>query len=134
MASPKQLGELLFGKLGLRTERMRKTSTGSFSTDAEALEELVDAHVVVKMMQHRELSKLKGTYLDALPPLVDGRTHRLHTSYLQAVASTGRLSSKHPNIQNIPVRTELGLEIREAFGPAGLAARLRRLLAHSSCG
>jgi DNA polymerase-1 len=113
--SPKQLGELLFEKLGLRSEKMRKTSLG-YSTDAEQLEELVDAHPIVKLiLEHRELSKLKSTYLDELPLHVDPETHRLHTSYLQAVATTGRLSSKHPNIQNIPVRTALGREIRRAF-------------------
>jgi DNA polymerase-1 len=116
LGSPKQLGELLFEKLGLRTDRMRKTKTGGYSTDAEQLEELIDVHPVIKkIIAHRELSKLKGTYLDALPPLVDPATSRLHTSYLQAVATTGRLSSKAPNIQNIPVRSTLGLEIREAF-------------------
>jgi DNA polymerase-1 len=114
--SPKQLGELLFEKLGLRSDKMRKTKSGVYSTDAEQLEELVDAHHIVKhVLDHRELIKLKGTYLDAIPPLVDPKTSRLHSSYLQAVATTGRLSSENPNIQNIPVRTELGRSIRRAF-------------------
>jgi len=114
--SPKQLGELLFEKLGLRSDKMRKTKAGVYSTDAEQLEELVDLHHVVKhILDHRELIKLKGTYLDAIPPLVDARTSRLHSSYMQAVATTGRLSSENPNIQNIPVRTELGRSIRRAF-------------------
>jgi DNA polymerase-1 len=115
VASPKQISELLFEKLGLRSERMRKTSLG-YSTDAEQLEELIDQHPIVKLiLEHRELSKLKSTYLDELPAHVDRETGRLHTSYLQAVATTGRLSSKHPNIQNIPIRTPLGREIRRAF-------------------
>jgi DNA polymerase-1 len=114
--SPKQLGELLFEKLGLRSDKMRKTKSGVYSTDAEQLEELVDAHHIVKhVLDHRELIKLKGTYLDAIPPLVDPKTSRLHSSYMQAVATTGRLSSENPNIQNIPVRTELGRSIRRAF-------------------
>jgi DNA polymerase-1 len=116
VGSPKQLGELLFDKLGLRSDKMRKTKSGAYSTDAEQLEELADAHPVVKMiLDHRELTKLKGTYLDALVPLVDPRTSRLHTVYLQAAATTGRLSSKEPNVQNIPVRTAKGREIRRAF-------------------
>lgn len=118
VGSPKQLGELLFDKLGLGdSERgARRTKTGAYSTDYEALEELVDAHpIVAKILEHRELSKLKSTYLDALPPLVNPKTGRLHTSYQQATASTGRLASQNPNIQNIPIRTALGREIRRAF-------------------
>jgi DNA polymerase-1 len=115
VSSPKQLGELLFEKLGLRSDKMRRTSLG-YSTDAEQLEELVDQHPIVRpILEHRELSKLKSTYLDELPLHVDPVSSRLHTSYLQAVATTGRLSSKHPNIQNVPIRTALGREIRRAF-------------------
>lgn len=115
ISSPKQLSVLLFERLGLRTDRMRKTTLG-FSTDHATLDELRDAHPVVPLViEYRELTKLKSTYLDALPPLVSPNTGRLHTSYTQTVASTGRLASTHPNIQNIPVRTELGREIRRAF-------------------
>jgi DNA polymerase I len=113
--SPKQLQELLFERLGLRGEHMRKVKSGGFSTDAEQLEELVDEHPVVRpLLEHRELIKLKGTYLDPLPGFVapDGR---LHTSFIQVAASTGRLASQNPNIQNIPVRTALGRRVRRAF-------------------
>ena len=114
--SPKQLNELLFEKLGLRSDNMRKVKSGGFSTDAEQLEELVEDHPIVKpILEHRELIKLKGTYLDALPGYVSPVTGRVHTVYMQAAASTGRLASQHPNIQNIPIRTELGRRIRRAF-------------------
>ena len=104
--SPRQLGQLLYERLGLRSDKMRRTATG-YSTDHEQLEELVGAHP--------ELVKLKGTYLDALPPLVNPETGRLHTSYNQVGATTGRLASQNPNVQNIPVRTDLGREIRRGF-------------------
>ncbi len=114
--SPKQLGDLLFEKLGLHGENMRRTKSGGFSTDAEQLEELVDQHPVVKMLlEHRELIKLKGTYVDTLPQWVSPVDHRLHTSYVQAGASTGRLASQNPNVQNIPIRSALGREVRRAF-------------------
>src|SRR5262249_37306927 len=96
-------------------DHMRRVKSGAFSTDAEQLEELVDAHPIIKpILEHRELIKLKGTYLDALPAWVaaDGR---LHTSYIQVGASTGRLASQNPNVQNIPTRSALGREIRRAF-------------------
>jgi DNA polymerase-1 len=113
LGSPKQLQELLFGKLGLPP--VRRTKTG-LSTDADVLEELAPMHPVArKILDHRVLSKLKGTYLDTLPALVDPRNGRLHTSYKQTIAATGRLSSVEPNLQNIPIRTELGKEIRRAF-------------------
>lgn len=113
IASPKQLAEVLFGKLGLPT--LRKTKTGP-STDADVLEELAASHPVpAKILEYRSLTKLKGTYLDALPALVSPRTGRLHTTFNQAVAATGRLSSSDPNLQNIPIRTEIGRRIREAF-------------------
>jgi DNA polymerase-1 len=115
VGSPKQLSVLLFDKLGLRSDKMKKTKTG-FSTDHEVLESLVGAHdIVAPILEHRELVKLKGTYIDALPPLVSPASGRLHTSFNQAVAATGRLSSQDPNLQNIPVRTELGRKIRRAF-------------------
>lgn len=110
--SPKQLQQLLFDHLGLKP--IRKTKTG-YSTDAEVLEQLADAHpVAARIHEYRQIQKLKGTYVDALPRLADAGG-RIHTSYNQAVAATGRLSSSDPNLQNIPIRTELGREIRRAF-------------------
>jgi DNA polymerase-1 len=105
---------LLYEKLGLRAGR--RTATGKRSTALSALEPLRGEHEAVDLiLEHRELSKLKGTYLDPLPELVDPVTGRLHTTFNQAVVATGRLSSAHPNLQNIPVRTELGRQIRRAF-------------------
>ncbi len=113
--SPKQLQEILFERLGLRT--VRKTKTGQ-STDVDVLEELAAEHPLPKLiLEYRSLEKLRGTYVDALPGLVHPRTGRIHTSFNQAVAATGRLSSSSPNLQNIPVRTEYGRRIREAFVP-----------------
>ncbi|HUS67790.1 MAG TPA: DNA polymerase I [Kofleriaceae bacterium] len=115
VGSPKQLAHLLFEKLGLTSDRMRKTKTG-YSTDYDVLDAMRDQHAIVApILDHRELIKLKNTYIDALPPLVNPATGRLHTSFRQAVAATGRLSSTDPNLQNIPIRTELGREIRRAF-------------------
>lgn len=114
--SPKQLSEVLFEKLGLPTQK--KTKTG-FSTDASVLATLAPLHPIAeKIVEYRELTKLKSTYLDALPRMLRG-DKRLHTSFNQTVAATGRLSSSNPNLQNIPVRTELGRRIRAAFVPAG---------------
>ena len=111
--SPKQLAEILFEKLGLPV--VKKTKTGA-STDVEVLQELAEIHSLPKaLLKFRELSKLKSTYVDALPLLVNPKTHRLHTSFNQTVAATGRLSSSEPNLQNIPVRTEEGRKIRRAF-------------------
>jgi DNA polymerase-1 len=113
ISSPKQLADVLFGKLSLPV--VRKTKTGA-STDADTLEELAALHPVpAKIVEYRGLAKLKGTYIDALPALVNPATGRLHTSFNQAVAATGRLSSSDPNLQNIPIRTEVGRRIREAF-------------------
>jgi DNA polymerase-1 len=113
LGSPKQLQELLFDKLAL--PGIKRTKTG-WSTDADVLEELAPLHpVAAKILEHRTLAKLKGTYIDALPLVVDPRDGRLHTSYRQTVAATGRLSSTEPNLQNVPIRTELGKEIRRAF-------------------
>jgi DNA polymerase-1 len=114
IGSPKQLAEVLFGKLGLPI--IRRTSTKAPSTDADVLEELAALHPVpAKIVDYRMLTKLKGTYIDALPALINPRTGRLHTTFNQAVAATGRLSSSDPNLQNIPIRTEVGRRIREAF-------------------
>ncbi len=115
--STQQLGEILFEKLKL--PKKKRTKTG-YSTDAKVLEELAKVHELPGLMlEYRELTKLKSTYVDALPNLVNSQTRRLHTSYNQAVAATGRLSSSDPNLQNIPIRTEIGREIRRAFVPAG---------------
>ena len=115
IGSPKQLGELLFDKLGLETKGVRRTKTG-WSTEAETLEALIEAHPVIRpVLEHREISKLKGTYLDALPPLVAPKTGRVHTTFNQVVAETGRISSQDPNLQNIPIRSELGRQIRRGF-------------------
>jgi DNA polymerase-1 len=113
--SPKQLQEILFTKLNLATGR--KTKTG-FSTDARSLENLRGEHEIVDMiLNYRQASKLKSTYADALPNIINKKTGRIHTSFNQTVASTGRLSSVDPNLQNIPIRTEMGKEIRRAFVP-----------------
>lgn len=117
LASPKQLGELLFDTLGLDRRKSRRTKTG-YSTDATVLEKLGDDHPVVPLvLEHRVLSKLKSTYIDALPQLVETETGRVHTDFNQAVTATGRLSSSNPNLQNIPVRTEYSRRIRKAFLP-----------------
>ena len=114
LGSPKQIGEILFGKLGLPVGR--KTASGAPSTDEDVLQELAaDYPLPGKLLEHRSLSKLKGTYTDKLPLMVNPRTGRVHTNYAQAVAVTGRLSSNDPNLQNIPIRTTEGRRIREAF-------------------
>jgi DNA polymerase I len=114
LGSPKQIGEILFGKLGLPVGR--KTASGAPSTDEDVLQELAaDYPLPGKLLEHRSLSKLKGTYTDKLPLMVNPETGRVHTTYAQAVAVTGRLSSNEPNLQNIPIRTVEGRRIREAF-------------------
>jgi DNA polymerase I len=114
LGSPKQIGEILFGKLGLPVKK--KTATGAPSTDEEVLAELAaDYPLPAKILEHRSFAKLKGTYTDKLPLMVNPQTGRVHTSYAQAVAVTGRLSSNDPNLQNIPIRTPEGRRIREAF-------------------
>ena len=111
--SPKQLSDLLFGELGL--PKTRRTRSG-YSTDANALEGLKGLHPVVdRILDYRQVSKLKSTYVDALPEMVNPRTGRIHTSYHQTGSATGRVSSSDPNLQNIPVRTELGRQVRRAF-------------------
>lgn len=114
--SPMQLSQALFEKLGLSTQGLDRTSTGKISTAAGVLEGLRDKHPVIPLiLEHRELAKLKGTYADALPLLVNPLDGRVHTNFNQAGAVTGRLSSSNPNLQNIPVRTELGRRVRRAF-------------------
>ena len=115
--SPKKLSEILFDKLGMRTETIRRTTkTKAQSTAFEVLEELALGHELPRLiLEWRALMKLKGTYVDALPQLVNPATGRVHTCFNQAVAATGRLSSSDPNLQNIPIRTEVGREIRRAF-------------------
>lgn len=115
VASPAQLGVVLFEKLKL-VSKPKKTKTGQYTTSEEVLSELVDKHeIVAKVLEYRQLSKLKSTYVDALPKLIHERTNRIHTSFNQAVTATGRLSSTQPNLQNIPIRTERGRLVREAF-------------------
>lgn len=119
--SPQQLGKVLFEQLEIHKEqgkrRPSKTATGQFSTSEQILEKYADHPLVEKILEYRKLSKLKSTYVDALPLLVNKRTGRLHTSFNQTVTSTGRLSSSDPNLQNIPIRTEIGRAIRQAFIP-----------------
>ncbi len=117
LASPKQLGEVLFEKLKL-DPKAKKTKSGQYATGEDVLLKLASQHTIVEdILGFRELTKLKSTYIDALPTMVHPKTGRIHTSYNQAVAVTGRLSSNNPNLQNIPVRTERGREIRKAFLP-----------------
>ncbi|HPW29440.1 MAG TPA: DNA polymerase I [Rhodoferax sp.] len=119
LSSPKQLGEIFFDKLGMPV--VKKTATGARSTDEEVLEKLAEDYPLpAKLLEHRGLAKLKGTYTDKLAQLALPRTGRVHTHYAQAVAVTGRLSSNDPNLQNIPIRTPEGRRVREAFvAPAG---------------
>ncbi len=115
LASPKQLGEVLFTKMNIPYPG-KKTKTGQYSTDDDTLTKLAREHEIGKKIQdHRELCKLKSTYVDALPSLINPKTGRVHTSFNQAIAATGRLSSVDPNLQNIPIRTDRGKEIRKAF-------------------
>jgi len=117
LASPKQLGEVLFEKMQL-DPKAKKTKTGQYATGEDVLLKLANKHQIVDdILIFRELTKLKSTYVDALPLMINRKTGRVHTSYAQAVAVTGRLSSNNPNLQNIPIRTERGREIRKAFIP-----------------
>lgn len=117
IASPKQVGEVLFDKLKI-VDKAKKTKTGQYVTSEEVLESMRHKHAIVeKILEHRGLKKLLGTYIDALPQLINPRTGRVHTSFNQTVAATGRLSSSNPNLQNIPIRDENGKEIRKAFIP-----------------
>ena len=117
IASPKQLGEVLFDKLMLDPQA-KKTKTGQYQTGEEVLSRLANkSDIVADILDFRQLQKLKSTYVDALPQMINKKTGRIHTSYNQAVAATGRLSSNNPNLQNIPVRTDRGKEVRKAFIP-----------------
>jgi DNA polymerase-1 len=119
ISSPKQVGDLLFEVLKI-TEKPKKTKTGQYATGEDILVKLTGKHPIVgKILDYRELVKLKNTYVDTLPDLINPHTGRIHTSYNQVVAATGRLSSDNPNLQNIPIRTERGKEVRKAFVPRG---------------
>lgn len=117
ISSPKQLGEILFERLKI-TDKPKRTKTKQYSTGEDVLIKLVNKHPIVSLiLDYRSLTKLKSTYVDSLPLMVNPRTGRIHSSFNQAVAATGRLSSNNPNLQNIPIRTEKGREIRKAFVP-----------------
>jgi DNA polymerase-1 len=117
IASPKQMGELLFEKMEL-SKKPKKTKSGQYATSEETLVKLKDTHPIIEeILGFRGIKKLLSTYVDALPNLVNAKTGRIHTTFNQSVASTGRLSSVNPNIQNIPIRTEIGMKVREAFIP-----------------
>ena len=117
IASPKQVGEILFDKLKI-SDKPKKTKTGQYVTSEDVLESLRQKHLIVeKILEHRGLKKLTSTYLDALPKLINPKTGHIHTSFNQTITTTGRLSSSNPNLQNIPVRNEEGKEIRKAFIP-----------------
>ena len=117
IGSPKQLGEILFDRMKI-IDNPKQTATKQYSTGEDILTKLLNKHVIIqKILDYRSLTKLKSTYVDVLPTLVSARDGRIHTSYNQAVAATGRLSSNNPNLQNIPIRTEKGREIRKAFVP-----------------
>ena len=117
IASPKQVGEILFDKLKI-IEKAKKTKTGQYVTSEEVLQQLKNKHeIVADILEHRGLKKLIGTYIDALPKLINPRTGHIHTSFNQTITATGRLSSSDPNLQNIPIRGEDGKEIRKAFIP-----------------
>jgi DNA polymerase-1 len=115
VGSPKQIGDIIFGKMGITGGT--KTKTGAWSTSAQILDELAEQghEFPKKILEWRQVSKLKSTYTDALPEYVHPQTHRVHTTYALAATTTGRLSSNEPNLQNIPVRTEDGRKIRRAF-------------------
>ncbi len=141
LASPKQLGQTLFEHMKL-VDKPKKTKTGQYSTSEDTLIKLKGKHDIIDdILEFRQLQKLKSTYVDALPELADADTHRIHTTYQQAVATTGRLSSVNPNLQNIPIRSEKGREVRKAFVPRNEAFNLLaadysqielRLMAHLS--
>src|SRR5690606_27387808 len=123
LGSPKQLGEVLFGHLKL--ESGKKTKTGQFATSEDVLQKLRSKHAIIDdILIYRELSKLKSTYVDALPQMINPKTGRVHTSFNQTIAVTGRLSSINPNLQNIPIKTDRGREVRKAFIPRATGWKL----------
>ncbi len=125
VSSPKQLGEILFDKLKI-SDKAKKTKTGQYQTNEETLQKLANKHeIIAPILDYRQLKKLKSTYVDVLPTLVNGHTGKIHTSFNQAVAATGRLSSNNPNLQNIPIKTAKGREVRKAF----VASEGREILA-----
>src|SRR5690606_14419306 len=116
LASPKQLGIILFEKLKIGSGKIKKTKTGQYATGEEVLSDLAkDNEIVRDILEWRQIVKLQNTYVDALPTQINPKTGRVHTDYMQAVAATGRLSSNNPNLQNIPIRTERGQKVRRAF-------------------
>lgn len=116
--SPRQLGDVLFGRLGLTMHGARRTTSGALSTAADVLDDLRDQHPIVPLiLEHRELAKLQGTYVDVLPTLINPETGRIHTEFNQTGAVTGRLTSSNPNLQNIPIKTQMGRRVRKAFVP-----------------
>ena len=118
LASPKQLGVILFDELQI-SDKPKKTKSGQYSTNEETLLKHADDHPIIqKILDFRQIAKLKSTYVDSLPELINPKDHRIHTTYMQAVAATGRLSSVNPNLQNIPIRTERGRAVRKAFIPS----------------
>ncbi len=118
IGSPKQLGIVLFDELKI-SDKPKKTKTGQYATNEETLQRHANDHPIInQLLEYRQIVKLKSTYVDALPELVNPRDGRIHTTYMQAVAATGRLSSQNPNLQNIPIRTERGREVRKAFIPS----------------
>jgi len=124
MKSPKQLGEVLFNRLKL-VDKPKKTKTGHYVTNEQVLQTLASEHEIVRdILEYREVTKLKSTYVDALPEFIDAKTNRIHTTFHQMVAATGRLASSDPNLQNIPVRTELGRGVRRAFVPRAAGRKL----------
>ncbi len=117
IASPKQLGEVLFDNMKI-IDKPKKTKTGQYSTAEDVLSSLAKDHKIIRdVLEYRGLAKLKSTYVDALPLQVEEVTGRVHTNYMQTVAATGRLASNNPNLQNIPIRTERGREVRKSFIP-----------------
>ena len=130
--SPKQIAEILFGQLQLPV--VKKTPSGAPSTDEEVLQKLAEDYPLpARILDYRSLAKLMSTYIEKLPRMVNSKTGRVHTNFSQAVAVTGRLASSEPNLQNIPVRTEEGRRIREAFVPALAAKSIRAMSMQYAC-
>ena len=114
--SPKQLGNILFEKMDL-DEKAKKTKTGQYKTDEQTLLKLSHHEIIKNLLNYRQQKKLQSTYVEALPKLISTKTERIHTTFMQTITATGRLSSNHPNLQNIPIRSAMGKEIRRSFIP-----------------